>query len=408
MILQYKNKFLIRPRPFENEFILSYLERIRYENHYSTIASICLTIFKRKISLLDIVKGNFNITLFCQFTWLEPNQVENMCITDDDFYISTNVFLCLPCLIENKYVERDFYKKNAICHKHLAPIISRCPYCNNLFDWSTLNRNNCKNCFRKISMDHQYSLNLDASSAVVFHVYTKILKYKKYVPNSICFSLRNFVKFFNCSNDFLTNKNCQFDVFIRKHYFRDSYFTKQVGPYVFDYLNLMRSLELFYKEYGFKTTAVHIDNYCLISLSDEVFNNHNFGFNIVENYLNMDFKKHFFLSVENCTYILKIDPFLLKLLCKNGILDMHLGLYIDIFSFFSICIDIKMSSTTQDIDTDFVWFRDLEISQKIAFIWGVSKGYFIVYNFNIMTVFSDVKVHLNDLAYPIPFTPKLE
>ena len=407
MKLQYNSKFLVRPLPFENEFILSYLERLRYENYHSTIASVCLTIFKTKISLLDMVKGNFDMPLFCQFTSLESNQVKNMCITDDDFYVSTNLFLCLPCLIENKYVERNFYKKNAICHKHLVPIISRCPYCNNLFEWSTLNKSNCKKCFKKIEMDPQYTLNLDVSSAEIFHTYTKILKYKKYQPNSISFSLRNFVKNFNSSNNFLINKDNEFEIFIRKIYFRDRYLTCELRTYAFDYLNFMISLEFFNKKYGFKYIKNQIDKYSLLSLNDDIFN-HNFNFNIDTTYLNMDYKKHFFLSLENCASILKIDSYLLRLLCKNKILNLHLDQYVDMFSLFHLCIMINRSSSTQNIDNDFVWFDDLQINEKIKFIWGVSRGVFLTYNFNIMGVFKDIKVHSNDLAHAISFIPDFE
>lgn len=406
MNLHYNKKFLVRPRPFENEFILSYLERVRYENSYSTIGSVCLTIFKRKISLLDVVKGNFDINLLCQYTLLGSSQVENMCINEENFHISINLFICAQCLSENKYVEKNFYKKNTICYKHLIPIISRCPYCNNLFDWSILSKMNCKKCFKKIKMNPQYLLNVDASTIDIFYVYTKILKYKKYLPNSISFSLRNFVKNFNFSNNFLINKDMQFEIFIRKYYFRDTYFTKEVNPYAFDYLNFMISLEFFNKSYKFKHIKIQIDNYSLLSLNDDIFN-HNFNFNMDKTYLNMDYKKHFFLSIENCAYILRIDSYLLELLCKNNILNIHLDQYIDIFSFFKLCIEIKMSSSSQDINKDFVWFKDLEISEKVKFIWGVSRGFFIIYNFNIMKVFSDIKVHVNDLAYPLLFTPEL-
>mgnify|MGYP006199971699 CR=1 FL=1 len=64
----FNRKFLVIPIPEEDEFILSFLNRIKISNAYPSLNSVIRTIFEKKISNINIVKGNFDKSVFYKFT----------------------------------------------------------------------------------------------------------------------------------------------------------------------------------------------------------------------------------------------------------------------------------------------------------------------------------------------------
>lgn len=60
MKLERNKSFLICPYPKKNEFILSYLARIKQFNLYPNLNSVLYTIFSKKINIIDISKGIFD------------------------------------------------------------------------------------------------------------------------------------------------------------------------------------------------------------------------------------------------------------------------------------------------------------------------------------------------------------
>lgn len=146
----YNSKFLVRPIPLENEHILSYLERLRIENGYSTINIICITIFDTRINLVDLVKGYFNKERFSNYTNLTIKEVENLCLNDEIYDISPQVNLCLLCFKNLNYIKKEWHAKNYICEKHQIPIVNRYLYCNALYNLNIIELKICNKCHKSI------------------------------------------------------------------------------------------------------------------------------------------------------------------------------------------------------------------------------------------------------------------
>lgn len=147
----FNRKFLVIPIPEEDEFILSFLNRIKIANAYPSLNSVIKTIFDKKINIINIVKGNFDKSVFYKFTDLAEDDINKLCITNkNNFYIVSCLLICPYCIKQNCYVSLTGYKRNAICPTHSIPYISRCPHCNKLLDWNAEKIEICKFC--KISV----------------------------------------------------------------------------------------------------------------------------------------------------------------------------------------------------------------------------------------------------------------
>ena len=158
----FNRKFLVIPIPEEDEFILSFLNRIKIANAYPSLNSVIKTIFEKKVSNINIVKGNFDKSVFYKFTDLVENEINKMCLTNqNNFYIVSCLLICPYCIKQHSYVSINGYRKNVICPTHSIPYISRCPHCNKLLDWNAEKIEICKFC--KISVCS------DISSYVVKH-----------------------------------------------------------------------------------------------------------------------------------------------------------------------------------------------------------------------------------------------
>lgn len=91
----FNRKFLVIPIPEEDEFILSFLNRIKIANAYPSLNSVIRTIFEKKISTINIVKGNFDKSVFYKFTDLVEDEINKLCLTDqNNFYIVSCLWLC--------------------------------------------------------------------------------------------------------------------------------------------------------------------------------------------------------------------------------------------------------------------------------------------------------------------------
>ena len=75
MKLERNKSFLICPYPKKNEFILSYLARIKQFNLYPNLNSVLYTIFSKKINIIDISKGIFDKKKLSEFTFIKENEI---------------------------------------------------------------------------------------------------------------------------------------------------------------------------------------------------------------------------------------------------------------------------------------------------------------------------------------------
>jgi len=401
----FSTKFLVRPAPLDDEYILSYLERLRIENGYSSIDLICKTIFATKISLVDIVKGNFDKGLFSKYTNLDYEVINNLCITDNKFYTSLNVHLCLECFKEINYIKKEWYLKNYICNQHKLPIVCRCFCCNLLFSFGVLSSPVCKRCFNSIFINVNFKLNTSDHITDVFNIFHKILNFKSFAPNSLSYSARSFSVNFNKSYDFLINKNRCFELHIRKIFFNDRFYSKDVCIFVNDYIYFMINInniicEIKYDEFTRGINGI-IRKYSIqwISLGVENSLKSKLKFNYPIRFHNDDYIRYYFLSYENCVNVFLFDSVFIRLLCFNKVFRVYNGLYIDIYSVLSLCINIKAYSTDVDLLYDYVYFKDLKYSDQLIVIKNLPLGGVILYNFNCIDVFREVKIHVNDLKY---------
>lgn len=404
MILQYKEKFLIRPRPFEDEFIINYLERLKEANVYTSIVAICLTVFKERINLSDIIRGKFNKDLFSQYTLIPIKDIEKMCI-NNNYYISHNIFLCTECFNEIGYIKKDFYRKNYICNKHKLPIISKCIYCDTLFDWKNIDSKRCQKCLNLIHLSGEHILNIDFNIVNLFTVYTEIFNYKNFPPDKSSFYFNVYIRNLIKCNDFINNKNNFLDNFIRRLYFKDSYHNKYIYSEVIDYVFFMIKLERIVKTIKYENILNEIckvmKNFAIMNFNIKVsaYLCRNLDRSYIYTSNDINYEKYFFVSFEICENILKLDKYFIQYLCKKGVLKLHLKKYIDVSSLFDLCYHVKTNSTIEDLSSNYYEFNDLHYKAKIKIIKMLSSRQITLYNFNINYVFSKIKIHKNDLEF---------
>lgn len=402
-------KFLVRPAPLDDEYILSYLERLRIENGYSSIDLICKTIFGTKISLVDIVKGNFDKILFSTYTSLNFDEIKNLCITDNKYYVSANVYLCLECFKEVNYIKKDWYIRDYVCCHHKLPISCRCSFCNSLYSFNILNNYFCKKCHKNIFSGNLFRLNTNKNISDIFKIFHNVFKFKYYSPNSLSYSTRYFSSCFNKSYDLLINKNNCFEFLLRKYLFMDRVYSRQVSNFVTDYIFFLIEFEdiictfdniVFYnnlneilRKYTIHELKIEITTTLVTKLDSYYFISHQ-GF-----LKKVDSGKYCFLSYANCANILVLQEWFINLLCRENILKCYDGVYVDIKSVFDLCVDIKVFSTEKYLISDFIYFENLSVFDKIKVIKNLKFGMIILYNFNGFEVFNSIKIKINDLNY---------
>ena len=201
------NKFLVRPRPYDDEFILSYLQRVSQENSYASLDQICSTVFAHRKSLTDIIKGNFDTKLLAQFTDLSISQICDLLTLGEDYHLSSHPIFCIECFKLNKYIKKQFYKKEYICENHDLPMISRCLFCNRLYSWKVLDNLKCSYCKKNINNKIEQKILKETSVHNVIKFSNLVLKYKSYAPMSLSYQFGFYIKRYNYAHNLLLNRN---------------------------------------------------------------------------------------------------------------------------------------------------------------------------------------------------------
>ena len=215
----FNRNFLVIPIPEEDEFILSFLNRIKIANAYPSLNSVIKSIFENKISTINIVKGNFDKLVFYKFTDLVEDEINKLCLTDqNNFYVVSCLLICPYCIKQHNYVSLNGYRKNVICPTHSIPYISRCPHCNKLLDWDAEKIEICKFCKTYVySNIGDYIVECDEriSHSDIFMIYNDFFNFRGLSPSrSEQYSLNNLHKGLRKSIDFLI----QPDSFIVKEF----------------------------------------------------------------------------------------------------------------------------------------------------------------------------------------------
>lgn len=394
------NKFLVRPRPFDDEFILSYLQRVSEHNSYASIDQICSTVFGHRKSLKDIIKGNFDTKLLGQFTGLSTSQVFDLLTLGEDYHLSSNLIFCIECLKLNKYIKKQFYKKEYICEKHDLPMISRCSFCKRLYSWKVLDSLKCSYCEKTIKNRIEQKILKETSVHNVIKFSNLVLKYKKYAPTSSSYQFEFYIKRYNYAHNLLLNKNDSFEKFIKQFFFNDYIYQREPSRYIDEYIYFLINMRKTISEMNLDEYIKKTENFLTMYYIED-FNCHELESDFNSNFISInqeDSKKYMFISDLNCQKILRIDLNNVKYFCMKKLLKSCKE-YIDLYSLFQLCVDIKLSSTYEDLSENYTYFKDLSQKEMLSILKDLRFGNYILYNFNSLDALSAVKISNFDLNH---------
>lgn len=398
----FNRKFLVIPIPEEDEFILSFLNRIKIANAYPSLNSVIKTIFDKKINIINIVKGNFDKSVFYKFTDLAEDDINKLCITNkNNFYIVSCLLICPYCIKQNCYVSLTGYKRHAICPTHSIPYISRCPHCNKLLDWNAEKIEICKFC--KISVysnisDYIVEYDEKISQNDIFIIYNDFLDLKGISPSrSEQYSLNNLYKGLRKSIDFLMQPDLFMIKEFRKLFIRtDIRFPNcKVVRYEF-FLLVLRIIRL-------------INSISLIGLKIRESLSNIVGFELVENISNnYDKELYNFLNYYDENFgQRKVDLNLRKILnTTDDVSDLIINKYfeksdknntIKLEDFIHFCKSLSRNLSFKYINDDFIFLHEFLPSKQLELLDKIFYGPTFLYNFNYEDVLLGVKIKRKDL-----------
>ena len=398
----FNRKFLVIPIPEEDEFILSFLNRIKIANAYPSLNSVIKTIFDKKINIINIVKGNFDKSVFYKFTDLAEDDINKLCITNkNNFYIVSCLLICPYCIKQHNYVSLNGYRKNVICPTHSIPYISRCPHCNKLLDWDAEKIEICKFCKTYVySNIGDYIVECDEriSHSDIFMIYNDFFNFRGLSPSrSEQYSLNNLYKGLRKSIDFLM----QPDLFIIKE-FRELFIRTDIRfpnckavRYEF-FLLVLRIIRL-------------INSISLIGLKIRESLSNIVGFELVENiYNNYDKELYNFLNYYDENFAQrKVDLNVRKILnTTDDVSDLIINKYfeksdknntIKLEDFIHFCKSLSRNLSFKDINDDFIFLHEFLPSKQLELLDKIFYGPTFLYNFNYEDVLLGVKIKRKDL-----------
>ncbi|WP_120429978.1 hypothetical protein [Acinetobacter baylyi] len=398
----FNRKFLVIPIPEEDEFILSFLNRIKMANAYPSLNSVIKTIFEKKINIINIVKGNFDKSVFYKFTDLVEDEINKLCLTEkNNFYIVSCLLICPYCIKQHSYVSLNGYRKNVICPAHSFPYISRCPHCNKLLDWNAERIEICKFCKTSVySNISNYIVKYDEkiSPSDIFIIYNDFLDLKGLSPSrSEQYSLNNLYKGLRKSIDFLMQPDPfiikEFrELFIRTDIRFPNYKTVRYEFFllVFRIVGLINSISLV----GFRIRE---------SLSNIV------GFELVDNITNnYDKELYNFLSYYNENFgQRKVDLNVKKILNTNDdVLGLIINKYFEKYDkynnikledFIHFCKSLSKNLSFEDVKDEFIFLHDFLPSKQLELLDKIFYSPTFLYNFNYEEMLAGLKVKKLDL-----------
>jgi len=398
----FNRKFLVIPIPEKDEFILSFLNRIKMANAYHSLNSVIKTIFEKKINIINLVKGNFDKSVFYKFTDLVEDEINKLCLTEkNNFYIVSCPIICPYCIKQQNYVSLNGYRKNVICPTHSIPYISRCPHCNKLLDWDAEKIEICKFCKTYVHSNiSDYIVECDEkiSHSDIFVIYNDFLNLKGLSPSrSEQYSLNNLHTGLRKSIDFLIKPDSfiikEFrGLFIRTDNKFPNYKTVRYEFFllIFRIIRLINSISLI----GLKVRE------CLSNIV---------GFELVDNILNnYDKELYNFLNYYNENFGLrKVDLNVRRILnVTDDVSDLIINKYfekndknntIKLECFIHFCKSLSGNLSFKDINDDFIFLHDFLPRKQLELLDKTFYGPTFLYNFNYEDVLLGVKIKRKDL-----------
>lgn len=398
----FNRKFLVIPIPEEDEFILSFLNRIKISNAYPSLNSVIRTIFEKKISNINIVKGNFDKSVFYKFTDLVENEINKMCLTNqNNFYIVSCLLICPYCIKQHSYVSINGYRKNVICPTHSIPYISRCPHCNKLLDWNAEKIEICKFC--KISVCSDISSYVvkhegNITQSDIFIIHNDFFNLENCSPiRSEQYSLSNLHKGLDQSVDFLMKP----DSFILKE-FRGLFIRTDVRFPNYKTIRYEFFLLLF-KIIGLINGISSVSSKIKESLVNIV------GFELIDNIIN-NYDKELYNFVNcynenfgqrkvylNATKILNTTDDVSCLIINKYFEKNDKCNNIKLEDFVHFCKSLSKNIRFENTNRDFIFLHNLLPSKQLEFLDKIFYSPFFLYNFNYEDVLLGVKIKRKDL-----------
>lgn len=393
----FNRKFLVIPIPEKDEFILSFLNRIKMANAYPSLNSVIKTIFEKKISIINIVKGNFDKSVFYEFTDLVEDEINKLCITEkNNFYIVSCLLICPYCIKQKNYVSLNGYRKNVICPTHSFPYISRCPHCNKLLDWDAEKIEICKFCktyvYSNIS-DYIVECGEKISNSDIFVIYNDFFNLKGLSPSrSEQYSLNNLHKGLKRSIDFLMQPDPFLIKEFRKLFIRtDIRFPNYKAVryefflLVFRIVGLINSISLA----GLKIRE-SLSNIVGFELVDNIANNYDKELYKFLNYYNENFgQRKVYLNVKK---ILNTTDVISELIINKYFEKYDKKNTIKLEGFIHFCKSLSKNLSFEDVKDEFIFLHNFTPSKQLELLGKIFYSPTFLYNFNYEDVLLGVKI----------------
>lgn len=371
-------------------------------NAYPSLNSVIKTIFEKKISIINIVKGNFDKSVFYEFTDLVEDEINKLCITEkNNFYIVSCLLICPYCIKQHSYVSLNGYRKNVICSRHSIPYISRCPHCNELLDWDAEKIEICKFCKTSVYSDIssyvvKYEVNLTHSD--IFIIYNDFLnlnglspsKSEQYSLNNLSEGLRKSINFLMQPDPFMIKEFRE--LFIRTDIRFPNYKTVRYEFFllVFRIIELINSISLV----NFKIKE-SLSNIVGFELVDNISNNYDKELYNFLNYYNENFGQR------------KVDLNVKKILnTTDNVSDLIINKYFENYDknnnikledFIHFCKSLSKNLSFEDVNGDFIFLHNFLPSKQLELLEKIFYGPSFLYNFNYEEMLAGVKIKKLDL-----------
>lgn len=408
LLKKTQKKFLIIPHLEREEFILSYLNRIKKANAYPSLISVVKTIFGKKITTMNLVKGNFNKFIFSEHTGLSETQINSLFIQEhqNEFYSVDCLLICPFCILKQNYIPIAWYKKDHICPIHSIPYISRCPHCNTLLHWDTKKIEVCHFCQCAINLNiEKHIIHHDSSieKSDIYLVYKIFFNDQVYSPsNNTMYNLEYLSsKFIKCV-EFIENPEKYLMNEIRKIFIKinEKYPNKKSIKYDFTsyFFKIIKYIKHSTTDEYNKTHIIDFIELINNDLYLEILNNYDdkFFYFISGGFFNFNLKIKF---IEK---LLKSDPEVINFFKRNYVTNNKKE-EITIDDFIFICKNITYQVNTKNINDNFVYFSDLSTETKIKILHEIFYSPVILYNFNYESMLSNIKIIKADLKKLLDF-----
>lgn len=394
MKLERNKSFLICPYPKKNEFILSYLARIKQFNLYPNLNSVLYTIFSKKINIIDISKGIFDKKKLSEFTFIKENEIIEYCLDYNIHHITSNILVCPLCIKDQNFISIEWYQKDHICLIHSLPFINKCLNCKKLLTWNTDNFKICSFCKTPLHLNiDKYIIPLETKIDLdnAYYIYKHIFNYKNHSPNNITYSEKNLSNGLKDAIYFIRNTNNLFKIKVRR-----ILFTTNAND--FNIETIKHELIIFISHILVLTNNI-TDNNLLSKNLKKYVNIDNNEYPIKENvnqqlavhYLQKDLNKRMTnLSKENISNILNLKP--IENIDLNSILKPEANNLFFLDDFIYFCHKLSKSLHTQNIKEKYIYFRELNSENKIHTIKKIHSGNILAFNFNHENMFDDIKL----------------